>query len=112
MTSGALGASGCLLGVSWVLLGAPECIPGVSCLSPGCSWVFLGVFWVSPTRSWVFLGAPGWSWVPPGCAWVPPGCFCVLLDASRVSLGCHIGPDTLDILESAWSTGALYDMDI
>ena len=106
MASGALGASGCPLGVPWVspwcLLGAPGCVLGASWVPPGCSWV----------PPWCSLVPPGWSWVPPGCAWVPPGCFCVLLDASRVSLGCHIGPGSLDILESAWSTGALYDMDI
>jgi hypothetical protein len=33
MTSGALGASGCLLGVSWV---PPGCLLGVSWVLPGC----------------------------------------------------------------------------
>jgi hypothetical protein len=42
MTSGALGASGCLLGVSWV---SPGCLLGASWVPPGC---LLGVSWVSP----------------------------------------------------------------
>ena len=65
IASGALGASGCPLGVPWVspwcLLGAPGCVLGASWVPPGCSWV-------PPWCSWV---PPGWSWVPPGFAWVP-----------------------------------------
>ena len=60
MTPGALGASGCLLGVSWSLL-------GVSCVSPGC---LLGASLVSPGS---FLGV---SWELPGCLKMTP-------DASR-----------------------------
>ena len=52
---GTLGASGCLLGGSWVL--------------PGVSWVTAGVL---PGGLWCYLGASWLTLVPPGCFWVPP----------------------------------------
>ena len=63
MASGALGASGCPLGASWVL---PGCLLGAS----GCSWVL-----------------PGCSWVHPGCLLAAAGCF---LAAAGCLLGASV----------------------
>ena len=96
---------GCSLGVSWNLLGfsgalgASGWVLGVSWVPPG--WL-LGALWVSPGSSGVSLGpwVPlGGSWVSPGCllggSWVCPSqCLCssaVGVPRSVVSLRCRAG---------------------
>ena len=57
MPSGALGAFGCPLGLSWV--------------SPGC---VLGVSWVPLVAPGYLLDGPEWSWVLLNASWVTHGC--------------------------------------
>ena len=57
IASGALGAFGCPLGLSWV--------------SPGC---VLGVSWVPLVAPGYLLDGPEWSWVLLNASWVTHGC--------------------------------------